>query len=168
MFDLVVVGRPTPGSLTPAMNTLETVLFETGRPVLIAPPDPPATLGRTVAIAWNGSTETARAVAFAMPFLEAAESVVVLTVEGALVPGPSGRDVADGLARHGIEAQTVDVPGKRSPMSAGSIMLEESARHNADLLFKGGYTQSRLRQMIFGGATSHILQSATLPVLMAH
>lgn len=168
VFDLIVVGRPTPGSLTPAMNTLETVLFESGRPILIAPPTAPSSIGRTVALAWNGSTETSRALAFAMPFLKAAEAVIVLTVEGALVPGPSGQDVADNLARHGISAEAIDVPGKRSPTAAGSIMIEESQRRQADLLIKGGYTQSRLRQMIFGGATSQILQEADIPVLMAH
>ena len=58
--------------------------------------------------------------------------------------------------------------GKRSPAAAGIVMLEEAAKLGADLLIKGGYTQSRLRHMIFGGATSHILNEAQIPVLMAH
>jgi len=168
VFDVTVVGRPTPGVLTPAMNTLETVLFESGRPVLIAPPTSPQTLARKIVVAWNGSTETARAVSFAMPFLQNAEHVTVLTVEGALVPGPSGEDVAENLRRHGISAEIVDSKGKCSPAAAGAMMLEEAAKVGADLLIKGGYTQSRLRQMIFGGATNHILNEAQIPVLMAH
>ena len=168
VFDLIVVGRPTPGALTPAMNTLETVLFESGRPVLIAPPTAPQSLAGNVVIAWNGSTETARAVAFATPFLQAAERVTVLTVEGALVPGPSGDEVAESLRRHGVTADAAASMGKRSPSAAGAEMLEEAAKRGADLLIKGGYTQSRLRQMIFGGATSHILNEAQIPVLMAH
>jgi nucleotide-binding universal stress UspA family protein len=168
VFDLIVVGRPTPGALTPAMNTLETVLFESGRPVLIAPPASPQSLARNVVVAWNGSTETARAVAFALPLMQSAERVTVLTVEGALVPGPSGEDVADSLRRHGVNADTVNSMGKRSPAAAGVVMLEEAAKLDADLLIKGGYTQSRLRQMIFGGATNHILNEAQIPVLMAH
>ncbi|NKB49069.1 MAG: universal stress protein [Alphaproteobacteria bacterium] len=168
VFDLIVVGRPTPGVLTPAMNTLETVLFESGRPVLIAPPTVPQTLARNVVVAWNGSTETARAMAFAMPFLQNAERITVLTVEGALVPGPSGEEVAESLSRHGVTAEAVNAMGKRSPAAAGVVMIEEAAKLGADLIIKGGYTQSRLRQMIFGGATSHILNEAEIPVLMAH
>ncbi len=168
IFDLIVVGRPTPGALTPAMNTLETVLFESGRPVLIAPPNAPQALARNVVVAWNASTETARAVAFAMSFLQSAERVTVLTVEGALVPGPTGEEVANSLRRHGVNADAISNMGKRSPAAAGVVMLEESERLGADLLIKGGYTQSRLRQMIFGGATNHILNEAQIPVLMAH
>ena len=74
------------------MATVEAALFDSGRPVLIVPPltSEPAALGDTVVISWNGSTETARAVSFAMPFLIRARQVVVLTVEGATVEGPSG------------------------------------------------------------------------------
>ena len=168
VFDLIVVGRPTPGVLTPAMNTLETVLFESGRPILIAPPTAPQTLARNVVVAWNGSTETARAMAFAMPFIQSAERVTILTVEGALVPGPSGEEVAENMRRHGVVVDVVNSMGKRSPATAGIVMLEDAEKLGADLLIKGGYTQSRLRQMIFGGATNHILNEAKIPVLMAH
>lgn len=168
VFDLIVVGRPTPGVLTPAMNTLETVLFESGRPILIAPPKALDTLGRNIVVAWNGSTETARAIEFAIPFMQKADQVTVLTVEGALVPGPVGEEVATNLRRHGINVDVAKRMGKRSPAAAGVVMLEESERLGADLLIKGGYTQSRFRQMIFGGSTNHILNEARIPVFMAH
>ncbi|NKB57751.1 MAG: universal stress protein [Alphaproteobacteria bacterium] len=166
LFDLVVVGRPVHGATTPTMHTLEAALFETGRPILIAPPKALPTLGETAVIAWNGSTETARTIAFAMPFLKRAAKVVVSTVEDAMVPGPTGADVARHLARNGINATAADcVAGKRS---LGEAMLEEAATHGADLIVKGAYTHSRLRQMIFGGATSHILAYSEIPVIMAH
>ena len=166
LFDLIVVGRPVHGATTPTMHTLEAALFETGRPILIAPPSAPVTLGETIAIAWNGSTETARTVAFAMPILQKAKKVVVLTIEDAMVPGPMGTEVVKHLNRNGIEASAVvRAAGKRS---LGEAMLEESAQQGADLVVKGAYTNSRLRQMIFGGATSHILAYTELPVLMAH
>jgi nucleotide-binding universal stress UspA family protein len=169
LFEVTVVGRPTPGALTPAMNTLETVLFESGRSILIAPPRPPESKPfRRILIAWNGATETAHVIAAAMPLLRKAEQVSVLSVEGAMVPGPSGEEIAAALRRHGIMVSTKPVPGKRTPNAAGEVMLQECADWNADLLVKGGYTNSRLRQMIFGGATSHILANAELPVLMAH
>ena len=72
IFDLVVVGRPLPDAVAPSMAALETALFETGRPLLIAPPTPPERLGENIVVAWNGSTETARTVAFAMPLLTSA------------------------------------------------------------------------------------------------
>jgi len=90
VFDITVVGRPVSGQIAPRMSTLEAALFESGRPILIAPPTAPRTLGETIVIAWNGSTETARAVAFALPLLHRATRVVVLTVEGGMAPGPGG------------------------------------------------------------------------------
>jgi nucleotide-binding universal stress UspA family protein len=101
-----------------------------------------------------------------MPFIAAAEKVVVLTVEGGTVPGPSGEEVAAHLARHGVAVSAVTAPA--SGRTAGEAILEEAASLGADLLFKGAYTHSRLRQMVFGGATRHILEAAELPVLMAH
>lgn len=169
VFEVTVVGRPTPGALTPAMNTLETVLFEGGRSILIAPPNPPeAKPFRRIMIAWNGATETAHTIAASMPFLRRADEIVVLSVEGSMVPGPSGDDISNALSRHGVPVVSKPIAGKRTPNQAGEVMLQECADWGADLLVKGGYTNSRLRQMIFGGATSHILANAELPVLMAH
>jgi len=168
VFDLTVVGRPMPGAMTPAMNTLETVLFESGRPVMIAPPSTPTDIGRHIVIAWNGGTETARAIAFAKPVLREADRITVLAVEGGMVPGPSAESVQVNLARDDVAVDVRSVPGRRSAAEAGNIILSETMEVGGDLLIKGGYTQSRLRQMIFGGATSQILATAEVPVLMAH
>lgn len=165
-FNATVVGRPGSGESMPRMATLEAALFESGRPILIAPPRPPASLGQRVLVAWNRSTETARAVALATPFLREAEDLVVLDIEGAGVPGPGAEALADALAREGLPARGRTLPaGKRT---AGETFLAEAEAMGCDLLIKGAYTQSRLRQMIFGGVTSHILAHADLPVLMAH
>src|ERR1700728_309307 len=148
------------------MVTLESALFESGRPVLIAPPTPPQSLATNILIAWNRSTEQARTTAFAMPLLRLAKRVTILTVEGAMVAGPSGTEMARSLAMHGIAADTLTIsPGK---VSAGETILRKAAELGCDLIVKGAYTQSRLRQMIFGGTTRHILANANLPVLMAH
>jgi nucleotide-binding universal stress UspA family protein len=148
------------------MVTLEAALFESGRPILVAPPTPPPTLGETIVIAWNGSTETTRAIAFSAPLLRRAKRVIVTSAESGLVPGPTGEQVARYLRNCGIDAEIMNVPG--SGRSAGEAFLANAKSVGCDLLVKGAYTQSRLRQMIFGGATSHILSAATLPVLMAH
>jgi nucleotide-binding universal stress UspA family protein len=73
--------------------------------------------------------------------------------------------LAESLARHGINVEAVTKPNARSP---GEAVLDQSGKLGCDLLIKGAYTQSRLRQMIFGGATAHILARATIPVLMAN
>lgn len=168
VFDLTVVGRPMPGAMTPAMNTLETVLFESGRPVLIAPPTVPQDIGRHIVVAWNGGTETARAIAFAKPLMREADRITVLAVEGGMVPGPTAEDVRVNLARDDVQVDVREVSGRRSAAEAGRLILSEAKELEGDLLIKGGYTQSRLRQMIFGGATSEILSHAEIPVLMAH
>jgi nucleotide-binding universal stress UspA family protein len=164
--DIVVIGRPGTGRGDPRRATLESVLFEAGRPILIAPRKAPERLGDSIVISWNRSTETARTVGFAMPLLKRARRIVVLTVTGAMSPGPSAEALAKSLQRHGLAVDVVDVDSGSRP--AGKVILEQCATLGADLLVKGGYTQSRLRQMIFGGATSEILASAELPVFMAH
>jgi nucleotide-binding universal stress UspA family protein len=166
VFDLIVLGRPGDDPQGPRMLTLEAGLFESGRPVLIAPPSPAKKLGENVMVAWNCSTEQARATAFAMPLLRRATKVTVLTIESATVPGPTGAQMARSLQLNGIPAEPITLKPERR--SAGEVILARAQELGCDLLVKGAYTQSRLRQMIFGGTTRHILANATLPVLMAH
>jgi len=166
VFDLTVLGRPGDDAQSPRMTTLESALFESGRPVLIAPPTVPQRLGENVLVSWNCSTEQARTTAFAMPLLREATQVTVLTVEGGTVPGPTGAQLARSLKLDGIPAEAVTLnPGRRTP---GEMILAHAEKLGCDLVIKGAYTQSRLRQMIFGGATRHILAHADIPVLMAH
>jgi nucleotide-binding universal stress UspA family protein len=166
LFDLIVLGRPGRAPQDPRMPPLEAALFESGRPVLIAPAAPPQAIGADVLVAWNGSTEQTRTTAFAMPLLREAGKVTVLSVEGGMTPGPTGEEMAQYLRMNAVAATAVTVaPGKRT---TGEAILDHARTHDCDLLVKGAYTQSRLRQMVFGGATRHILASATLPVLMAH
>ncbi len=167
VFDLIVLNRPDAASMGMHSRALESGLFESGRPILLAPPAPPKQIATNVLIAWNGSTEQTRANAFAMPLLQRAERVTVLTIPGgAGVPGPSGEQVTRSLQRNGVPATalTVELEGR----STGETILAACASQGCDLLIKGAYTQSRLRQLIFGGATRHILANATLPVFMAH
>ena len=148
------------------MTTLEATLFDSGRPVLMAPPNPPRTFAETVLIYWNASTETARAILFAMPILRKAKRVSFVAIDGHIVPGPSVKDAIGHLEANGIVATEKTVMNARNRQ--GEAILQEAASIGADLLIKGAYTQSRLRQMIFGGATSHILAAAELPVFFAH
>lgn len=166
LFDLLVIGRSPGEEVGEWSVTCEAALFESGRPVLVTGRAPDAAPGRNVTVAWNGSTETARTLSMSMPVLLRAERVEVLTVEGGTVPGPDASQVADHLRRNGVpaSARSVESAGR----SVGEAILEEAKAAGADLLVKGAYTHNRLRQMIFGGATRHILAAAEIPVLMAH
>ncbi len=166
LFDLIVVGCASEQSSVDRNAMCEAALFESGRPVLVAPPESPSKLGETVVIGWNGCMESARTIALGMPFLVDAKKVVVVTVEGGTVPGPTGEQVANHLVRNGVKAQAELLqPNGKTP---GEVLLEQTAALGADLLLKGAYTHSRLRQLIFGGTTQHILSAADLPVFMAH
>ncbi len=148
------------------MPPLEAALFDSGRPVLIVPTAPPKTLGRNILVAWNRSLEQANTNDYAMPLLRLADQVTVVEVEGGTTPGPSWEEATRHLQRNSVKATGLVIkPGSRS---TGEAILDYAAKNNCDLLVKGAYTQSRLRQMMFGGATRHILAHATLPVLMAH
>jgi len=166
VFDLVVLGRPGREPQNPRMAPLEAALFESGKPVLIVPPTVPRVIARKVLIAWNGSVEQAHINALAMPLLKLAEEVTVLAVEGGMTPGPSVEQAAQHLRRNGVKAEALTV--KPGALSTGEVILDQAAALGCDLVVKGAFTQSRLRQMMFGGATRHILAKATLPVLMAH
>jgi nucleotide-binding universal stress UspA family protein len=166
-FDMIVMNRPDENSSVLYHRALESALFESGRPLLLCPPSPPGHIGTNVLIAWNGSTEQARAIALGMPLLERAERVIVLTVTGGTgVPGPSAEQIIKYLQRNEVPAEplTVALDGKNT----GEAILAAAQTSTCDLLIKGAFTQSRLRQMIFGGATQHVMAAATLPVLLAH
>jgi nucleotide-binding universal stress UspA family protein len=164
VYDVTVVSRP--GSRGARMSALEAALFDSGRPVLMAPPTPPKAMGENILIHWNASTETARVILLALPILRKAKRVTLLSVEGHVVPGPSAKEELGHLEANGVIATEKSVvPRSGRP---GEAILGEAKSLGADLLIKGAYTQSRLRQMIFGGATSHILSAAELPVFFAH
>lgn len=166
VFDVVCVGRPRKDDAALSLAFVEAALFESGRPVLLAPPVAPKTLGTTVVIAWNASTETARTLALGMPLVESVQRAIVLTVKGGSVNGPPGEDAVRNLRCHGLNAEAVEIDA--AGLSVGERTLAYCKEIGADLLVKGAYTQSRLKQMVFGGATQHILTSAELPVIMAH
>ena len=168
MFDITVLSRPDANTIGLHNRAIESGLFESGRPILLSPPVPPKDIATNVMIHWNCSTEQARATAFAMPLLHAGAAR-----DGAHGLGRAGGAGADGRAiaqasaaqRHPGKADDGRARGQATPARRSCARRKAEG---CDLLVKGAFTQSRLRQMIFGGATSHILAHAELPVLMAH
>ena len=167
VFDVIVMSRSNKNTIDLHNQAINSGLLESGRPIVLAPPSPPDQIGTNVLIAWNRSTEQARATALAMPLLQKADRVVVLTVIGGTeVSGPSAEQLVRYLRRNRIvsELKKAELDGKNT----GEAILATAQSLRCDLLIKGAYTQSRLRQMIFGGATQHVLENATIPVLLAN
>ncbi|MGA8823308.1 MAG: universal stress protein, partial [Pseudolabrys sp.] len=167
VFDVIVMKRRDAHSGPMHDRAIESGLFESGRPILLSPPSPPRVIATNVLIAWNCSTEQARAIALAMPLLQKADRITVLTVIGGTgVPGPSAEQLIRYLYRNGIVAKPMKV--ELDGRNTGEAILATAQSLGCDLLIKGAYTQSRLRQWVFGGATQHVLANAALPVLLAN
>ena len=163
--DLIIIGRRTddPGAL---LDTIETALFSSGRPVLISSAAALAALPETIVIAWKSTPEAARAIGAAMPLLSTAKQILIVTV--AEDQGPSdeeGARLLTSLRWHGFNVSMRRLPP--GPQGAASTLLAAAAEQSA-LVVMGAYGNSRMRQWVFGGFTRHVLRGAEVPVLMMH
>ncbi|WP_454287302.1 universal stress protein [Rhizobium arsenicireducens] len=168
--DLVVAAQGENTILSESRADLEGFLFESGRPVLLVPyilkePKPI----KRVLIAWNGSREAARATFDSLPFLKAAESVEVFTVDPpetrSQSPSMAGAEIAATLARHGVNITVVREETDQLPASAAiENRLSDSS---IDLLVMGAYGHKRWWEMLFGGVTRTVLESMTALTLLS-
>ena len=168
--DLVVApGKDFHDPLGQWFDLPERLAFETGRPLLMLPRERPIqSLGKRVVVAWNGSREAARSAFDAMPFLRSADAVCVLTMADSLdsAATASANDFAAALTRHGVKTELLAVGGTKRP--DGEELLDHVAQRNCDLLVMGFYGRSRLREMIWGGVTRHVLHHMTVPVFTSY
>lgn len=149
----------------------EYVVMEAGRPVLLVPRGKSfETIGNKVLMGWNGSKEAARACFDALPLLSADSDIDIIWVDpqkqrtqAGNVPGA---ELATTLARHDLKITAEPMP--TSDTDAGNALLTHAGDVGADLLVMGAYGHSRVREFIFGGATEHVLNNMTVPVLMSH
>jgi nucleotide-binding universal stress UspA family protein len=171
--DLIVLGRPPPGSSDIGLATTirDTVLISSGRPLLILPPaavkGAEHRVGHAIAIAWNGSPQVARAVAAAMPFLIRARAVYVVTAETAKTGVVEAERLVEHLQWHGIASQPVLITAAAGE-PIGSALLQAAGSAGADLVVMGGHGHSRVHQLLLGGVTRHVFDRAEVPILMAH
>ena len=140
-------------------------LTKLGRPVLLSAEHQPEEIGRRVAVAWDGSIACAHAVTAALPYLEEAEMVEVVSVENG-GPAANPKDVVAYLALHGVSASQRVI--RRGDASTAEALLDIAARDGFDLLVAGGYGHSQLVESIFGGVTEHIVSHPRIPVFMMH
>ena len=167
--DVVTLGRPgtDPENIAPA--TVEAALFECARAVMIAPPQPGSGTFESVIVAWNGSFQAARALGYALPFLQKASKVTLL-VAGNTPDEVGASYLARNLGRHGIAAHIDAIdPGAGSGRSRGRALLAYTHDHGADLLVMGAYGRGQMLSFLgLGGATSKVISSCRVPLLMAH
>jgi len=169
--DIIVVSQSDPGwELSGMFDFPERLVMESGRPVLVVPyAGAYGEVGKRVTIAWSGKRESARAVFDALPLLKTAEAVTLLCVSSGGDGGQGelpGTEIAAALARHGIKL-TVQ-KSIAEDIGVADDVLSRLADSGADLLVMGAYGYSRLREMVFGGVTHHILKHMTVPTLMSH
>jgi nucleotide-binding universal stress UspA family protein len=169
--DLTIVGQgiDLQGAPHDLAFLAEELALGVGRPVLVVPRYGAFEMvGERVLIAWNGTREATRAVHDALPLLKRATKVTVLSIDpkhdsGSRVPSA---DIALHLARHGVAAEAASTVGL--DIAVGDVLLSRAADLGVDLIVMGAYGHSRLREVVLGGATRHILHHMTVPVLLSH
>jgi len=170
--DLVIAQQNDPNAESVRMSDVETLLFNTGRPLLLVPytfSGRSSPFGQVI-LAWNGSKEAARAAFDALPLMKEAGKVEVLSVDARDTmyqdAAMAGSAIAQALARHGI-----DVTLKAEPSdgrSHGDVIANRLAESGADLLVMGAFGRSRLSEFVFGGVTRGTLRSMVTPTLLSH
>lgn len=168
LTDLIVLCRSPKRGGSRFPDVIDSCLFKTGKPVLLIPPGKSARrLNGKAVIGWNASIESSRAVNASLPLLQKGKALIVtaMTNEAKNFPIPA-KDLAEHLERHEIATKVLQVDtGKTSP---SEILLKAVKNMDAGLLVIGAYTHSRLREVILGGVTDHMLRKANIPVLMMH
>jgi len=169
--DLAVMTRPGEGGAEVRHDLVEGVLFHSGRPALLVPPDYAGQpIGQRPVIAWDASREATRALGDAQDLIAGAEIVTVVTVDARPKTfghgDQPGANIAAHLSRrgHSVEVRNA-ASGGGSPAEA---LLAEARAINADLIVMGGYGHARVRELLFGGATRDLLDLSPFPLFMAH
>ncbi len=172
--DLLVLGQhdPSDKDAFAEHHFVESVVLQCGRPVLVVPyAGVFSQMGRNVLVAWNGSREAARAIHDALPFLQRAQAIDVVSWSQPDA-SPSQwlsppRYANEWLARHRVEARLHDITAA-SRDETGQMLLSMAADQGSDLIVMGAYGHGRMRELVLGGVTRTILESMTVPVLLSH
>jgi len=167
--DLAVIGQtdidaPADGV---EVDLPEQVALGSGRPVLVVPYTGRFQIpGRQVLAAWNDSREAAHAFAGALPVLQRAHQLTVMTHRAPNAQPIATQDLAAWLHRQGVKSPRF--ADEAAQIGVGDLLLSRAADLDIDLIVMGAWGQSRLKEWALGGATRSLLQQMTVPVLMAH
>lgn len=161
--DLIIVPQPKSGIPT---STFEAAIMHSGKPVLLVPRTLTTFTADRVLVAWNGSTESARAVTSALSVLKQAKEVVVACSNRSAFREPGIDKLVHYLAHHGVTASGKKFDSRRCSAGEGLLRLSESI--GCDLIVMGAFTHRRVHEQIFGGMTRHMVGHAKMPVWMMH
>ncbi len=167
LADMIIVARPRPSRsrvrLSPAGDTLQAVMLDSGRPIMLVPPKWKAKPIEHAAIGWNDSLEASRALAMTMSCLRLMKTVTVVTSKKRKA---SGSTLVEYLAWHGIDAQIEWL--QKKDMSVEEAILKACSKVGAELLVVGGFSHTRAREMLFGGVTRYLLANSKIVTVMVH
>ena len=169
--DLLIVERPQLNPDAPTgWGLVSRTVFDASAPVVVVPETAPCTsVGKRIVVAWNHSREATLAIRGALPLLARADHVTVL--EGNPGENPFGLrwvpklDLRAWLARRGIAAEYRAFEARKDQ---GAALLDAAHTAQADLIVMGAWGQSRIAELVLGGATRHLFQHSDLPLLVAH
>lgn len=164
--DLAVVSFPSDQTDTLEVSIAESLLMSSSRPVLIVPREGLQSVPDKILIAWDGSQPCSRAVDAAMPFLEGADEVVIVTIGETDFGTPSPEEAVLYLNRRGVKAKTSVVDWPKKPVA--ERLLNQAEAHYCDLIVMGGYSHARMYESVFGGVTRDMLEHSDRAILMAH
>jgi len=166
--DLVVIGQNDPNEISPVVmpDFPQYVVLNSGRPVLLIPYSGRFDkIGNRVLIGWDASMAATRAITNAIPLLRRAHMVAVAIFNPPAQSSAPGSEIALYLARHDIRIETLQ---RSTGQHIGTALLALAGEMSADLIVMGGYGHARFREIMLGGVTREILETMTVPVLMAH
>jgi nucleotide-binding universal stress UspA family protein len=162
--DASIVSRPKRTSKGRAADFVLSAMLGTGKPVIVLPQAPITSLGNRVLIAWNQSVDSARAVSAALPILQQAEAVEIVTVGSESRTGPKASALTNYLKLWGVKSSRTRCRG-RDPAAE---ILETYRSTNSDLIVMGAYSRGRFRERIFGGVTEDLVFRSGEPVFALH
>ncbi|MFG1421551.1 universal stress protein [Roseixanthobacter liquoris] len=164
----IAVLETTPEPMEIGRDIIENVVTRGGRPVLAVPPGVTAFRAERIVIAWDGSERAARAVAFALPLLKAAQEVEILCIKGEkdLAHAVPGAELAPNLARHGVKVSVNDISVRDG--DAAETLRGQVGLFRGDMVVMGAFVHSRLQQWVLGGFTRALIERSPVPLFLAH
>ena len=163
LTDIILVAKP---DAQLGVNTFEAALMETGKPVISVPTKAIKSIGRNIAIAWNGSPEVSAAVTTSRPIIETADNILILSAPETHGDELPASDLAEYLRWHGQKSETKIL--NCGPHEVGQAILKACADNGVDLLLMGGYAHARRHDFKIGGVTQYVVENAEIPVLFHH
>jgi len=161
--DLIVVSRPAQAGNVADMFMVSAIV-RSARPVLILPPSGRKDVGKRICIAWNQSSEAARCVTAALPILQQADEVKIVSCGPEDKTGPKSSQLASYLTQWGVTTTRINTKGR----NVEAELLAACKEMRADLLIGGAYSRSRWREKVFGGTTEFLIRKARIALLLLH